>query len=80
MNLFENRNKQTLKSNLWLPKGTGGGAGDGVGIWDWHTNTEVHGMILANTDLPHSTGKLYPVSGMIYVGKEPAREWVCVHA
>ena len=35
---------QTLKANLWLPKGMGGSR-DGLEIWDWHMYTEVYGMI-----------------------------------
>ena len=34
---------QTLKTNLWLPKGKGG-AGDGLRVWDWHMHTVVYGM------------------------------------
>ena len=36
---------QTLKINLWLPKGTGGGGEEVLGVWDWHMHTEVYGMI-----------------------------------
>ena len=36
------RDSQTLKANLWLPKGTVGG--DGLGVWDWRMHTEVCGM------------------------------------
>ena len=35
---------ETLKTNLWLQKGTGGQGRDGLGVWDWHMYTEVHGM------------------------------------
>ena len=34
---------QSLKTNLWLPKGTGGEE-DGLGVWDWHMHTVVYGM------------------------------------
>ena len=34
---------QTLKTNLWLPKGKCG-AGDGLRVWDWHMHTVVYGM------------------------------------
>ena len=27
---------QTLKTNFWLPKGTGIGGKDRLGVWDWH--------------------------------------------
>ena len=36
---------QTLKTNLWLPKGTGEDGRDGLGVWDWHMHNEVYGMI-----------------------------------
>ena len=42
MNLFT-KQKQTLKTSLWLPKGTDGGR-DGLGVWDWHVHTTVCGM------------------------------------
>ena len=32
MNLFK-KQKQTLKTNFWLPKGRGGG-GNKLGVWD----------------------------------------------
>ena len=32
---------QTLRTNLWLPKGTFCGEG-WSGIWDWHVHTEVY--------------------------------------
>ena len=35
---------KTLKTNLWVPKETGGGGKDGLEIWDWHMVTEVYGM------------------------------------
>ena len=35
---------QTLKTNLGLPKGTGGGGRDGLGVCDWHMHTTVYGM------------------------------------
>ena len=34
---------QTMKTNLWLPKGTGGGR-DGLGVWLWHMHTVVYEM------------------------------------
>ena len=37
------KQKQILKTNLWLPKGTGGWK-DGMGIWDWHMRPVVYGM------------------------------------
>ena len=36
---------QTLKANLWLPKGTDGGGRCGLGVGDWHMHPEVYGMI-----------------------------------
>ena len=46
MNLsVEQKQTQTLKTNLWLAKGIGGGGRDGLGVWDWHMHTEVYGMI-----------------------------------
>ena len=37
---------KTLKSNLQLPKGTGGWGGrDGLGIQGWHMHTVVYGII-----------------------------------
>ena len=36
---------QTLKMNLWLPKGTGVMGRDGLGVWDWHIHTVKYGMI-----------------------------------
>ena len=44
MNLFAEQ-KQTLKTNLWLPKGKGGGGKDRLGTWDWQLYPEVYGMI-----------------------------------
>ena len=38
------RDSQTLKTNLWLLKGTGGGERDGLGVWDWHVHTVLSGM------------------------------------
>ena len=41
-NLFtKQKQTQTSKTNLWLPKGTGGREGR---IWDWHIHTIVYGM------------------------------------
>ena len=34
---------QTLKTNLWLPRGQVGGFG--LGVWHWHMHTEVFGII-----------------------------------
>ena len=35
MNLFtKQKDSQTQKTNLWLPKGTVGERGDKLGIWD----------------------------------------------
>ena len=31
---------QTLKTNLWFPKGTGSGR-DWLGVWDWHMHTAI---------------------------------------
>ena len=39
MNLFveeKQTHSQTLKTNTWLPKGTGVGAGELLGVWDRH--------------------------------------------
>ena len=36
---------QTLKTNIWLPKGTGGGGGDGLGVWCWHVHPEAYRVI-----------------------------------
>ena len=36
---------QTLKTNLWLPKGTGGEGRDGLGSWNWPVYNVVYGMI-----------------------------------
>ena len=46
MNLFtEQKDSQTLKTNLGLPKGTGGGGRDGPGVWDWNMNTVINELI-----------------------------------
>ena len=34
---------QTLKTNIWLPKGTVG-VRDGLEFWDWHMHTAVYGV------------------------------------
>ena len=36
---------QTLKTNLWLPKGVGGREGWTWGQWDWHMHTAVYGRV-----------------------------------
>ena len=36
---------QTLKTNVWLPKGIGVGGIDGLGVWGWHMHTVVYGMV-----------------------------------
>ena len=36
-------NSQTLKTNLWLPKGQVAGR-DGLGVWDWHMHIVVCGI------------------------------------
>ena len=41
MNLHRTEtDSQTLKTNLWLPKGRGGER-DGLGLWDWYMHTEI---------------------------------------
>ena len=35
---------QTVKTNLWLPKGTGWREGR-IGYLDWHMHTVVYGMV-----------------------------------
>ena len=35
---------QTLKTDLWLPKGTGGAGGDGLGVWNWHMHAVLCGV------------------------------------
>ena len=73
----EKTDPQTLKTNLWLPKGTGGGR-DGLGVGDWHMQTEVYGMIgQRGPAVQHR--ELCMVSMIIYVGKESEREWMYVH-
>ena len=69
---------QTSKTNLWLPKGTGGGR-DELRVWDWHIHTEVYGMIGQwGPAVEHR--ELYPIfCVMICVGKESERDWMCVY-
>ena len=66
---------RTLKNLRW-PKGTGGG----VGRMDYRFGTGTCPLRymewLANGDLHR---ELYPIFWVIYVGKEPEREWVGVH-
>ena len=41
MNLIaDKKDSQTLRTNLWFLKGTGGGWRDGLRVWDWH----IHAM------------------------------------
>ena len=67
---------KTLKTNLWLPKGTGGGV-------DWGFGTGICTLRymerLANGDLLHSIENSTQNSAMIYVGKNSKRKWTCVH-
>ena len=45
MNLFaQQKQTQSLKTNLGFPKRTGGGGRDGQ-VWDWHMHSKVCGMI-----------------------------------
>ena len=37
------KDSQTLKTSLWLPKGTGRGEAR-LGVWNWHIHAVVHGM------------------------------------
>ena len=66
---------QALKTNLWFPKRTGLG-GVWTGVWDWPVHIVVDGR--AYSDLLHSTGSSAQYSVIMYVGKEPETEWVCV--
>ena len=48
MNLFaEQKQTQTLKTNLGYQRGQVGGVDgrDGPGVWDWHMHAEVYGRI-----------------------------------
>ena len=40
----QKQTQQTFKTNLWLPKWTGGGR-DELGVWDWHMHTIIYGMV-----------------------------------
>ena len=65
---------QTLKTNIWFPKKSGGGK-DGWGICEWHMDTLVYGI----TDLLYSTENSIQYSVIIYMGKKSEKEWMCVH-
>ena len=68
---------QVLKTNLWLPKGTGRGLectwslGSAYALWYMEH--------LASRDLLCSTENSTQYLVIIYVGKEMEREWLCVH-
>ena len=44
LNCRKKTNLQTLKTNLGLPKKTGGGREGWTGVWVWHRHTVVYGM------------------------------------
>ena len=76
MNLFaEQIDSQILKTNSWLPKGTGGGGGrDGlIGIC-----TLWYGMI-ARQGPTTQHRELYPIFYDNLYRKESEKEWMCVY-
>ena len=68
-----------IKTNLRLPKGTGGRGGEiywgfGIGMCTlWYMES------LANRDLAFSTGTSTQYSVIIYMGKESEKEWMCIY-
>ena len=50
---------------------------DGLEVWDWHMHTEAYGMT-GHWDLLYSTENSTQYFVITYVGKESAREWICV--
>ena len=69
---------QTVKTNLYLPKGTGvwGGA------MDWGSGISICTLLyiewIVNRDLMYSTGNSAQYSAVTYMGKEYEKEWICV--
>ena len=75
MNLLtKQKQTQTLKTNLWLPKGKGGGREFGTG-----TCTLLYMELMVNRDLLYSTGNSTQYSVITYIGKESKKEWLCVY-
>ena len=71
--IAEQKQIQTLKTNLRLPKGAGGVGGMdwgfGIGVWnDWPMGT-----------CRIAQGTLSKCSVKIYMGKESEKEWMCVY-
>lgn len=78
MNLFSKQKQtQTLKTNPWLPKGTGEGGWDGPGVQDWQMHTEVCGKT-GHGDQLYSTENSAQYALIIYGGKLSETEWMCV--
>ena len=52
--IYENRDSQMQKTNLWFPKGKRGGGADKSGGWNQQKHTIIHKI--NNRMLLHSTG------------------------
>ena len=74
---LQNRNRLTgFEDKLMVSKADRIGGRVWTGVWDWPVHIVVDGR--AYSDLLHSTGSSAQSSVIMYVGKEPETEWVCV--